>query len=294
MSDLSGDDPLWPHFGPLWTDLQATASQSILIAGGYGLFLKQRFLRANAGIPVVIPLDRWTNASPRVTKDLDLVIGLDLIAEANSQKAFLSALEKHGFSVSENNPRWQFEKRVSESHTVVVDLHAPWPSQDQSNLQADRIRVKRKPSLGEEGIHGRANPEAVGCDLHPFRFVVDGMSVPVPNPVTWSIMKLTAMRDRWIISDDAAQSEERREFSRLQAIKHAQDVCRVVALVTRDERDTTPTVVEAIRATPEFTNANLIFNTLLTDDERLAAQIAAGWSPEDFNLIRSTLSSWFN
>ncbi len=293
MNEISGD-PLWPHFGPLWIDLQATASQDILIAGGYGLFLKQRFLRANAGIPVVVPLDRWTNASPRVTKDLDLVIGLDLIAEEDSQKAFLSALEKHGFSVSENNPRWQFEKRVSDSHIVVVDLHAPRPSKDQLNLKADQIRVRRKPSLGKDGIHGRTNPEAVGCDLHPFRFVLDGMSIPVPNPVTWSIMKLKAMRDRWIISDDATQSAERRAFSRLQAIKHAQDVCRVVALVTRDESDTTATVVAGIRATPEFANATHVFNTLLTDDERLVTQITAGWSSEDFNIIRSTLSSWLN
>ena len=294
MNDLSGDDPLWPHFGPLWVDLQDTASQSILIAGGYGLFLKQKFLRANVGIPVVVPLDRWPNASPRVTNDLDLVIGLDLIADEKTQHAFKIALDKHGFSVNERNPRWQFEKRVSETHRVVVDLHAPLPAKDQSNLQTHGRRVKRKPSLGEEGIHGHTNPEAVGCDLHPFRFEVDGTSIRVPNPVTWSIMKLTAMSDRWTISDDAAHSEERREFNRQQSIKHAKDVCRVVALVTRDEIDTVLPVVEAIRATPEFTHATQIFNTLLTDDARLAAQIAAGWRLEDFNLIRSTLSSWFN
>ena len=293
MNDLSGDDPLWPHFGPLWRDLQATASQSILIAGGYGLFLKQKFLRANVGIPVVVPLDRWPNASPRVTNDLDLVIGLDLIADEKTQHAFKIALDKHGFSVNERNPRWQFEKRVSETHRVVVDLHAPLPAKDQSNLQTHGRRVKRKPSLGEEGIHGHTNPEAVGCDLHPFRFEVDGTSILVPNPVTWSIMKLTAMSDRWRISDDATQSADKRGFSRSQAIKHAQDVCRVVALVTRDENETAPTVVEALRATPEFTHATHIFNTLLTDDERLAAQIAAGWSPEDLKIIRTTLSRWF-
>lgn len=294
MNDPSGDDPLWPHFGPLYADLQATGSSHILVAGGYGLFLKQKFLLANAEIPVVVPLDRWSNASPRVTEDFDLLIGLDLIADEQSQRAFKSALDKHGFSVSEKNPRWQFEKRLSASHRVIVDLHAPLPDKDQWNLQIDQIRVKRKPSLGEAGIHGRTNPEAVGCDLHPFRFEVDGTSIRVPNPVTWSIMKLTAMSDRWTISDDAAHSEERREFNRQQSIKHAKDVCRVVALVTRDEIDTVLPVVEAIRATPEFTHATQIFNTLLTDDARLAAQIAAGWRLEDFNLIRSTLSSWFN
>ena len=32
-------DELWPHFVPLWTDLRSIAPR-LLLAGGYGLFLK--------------------------------------------------------------------------------------------------------------------------------------------------------------------------------------------------------------------------------------------------------------
>ena len=35
------DDPLWPHFEPLWNDLLKMSSR-LLVAGDYGLFLKQR------------------------------------------------------------------------------------------------------------------------------------------------------------------------------------------------------------------------------------------------------------
>lgn len=42
------DDLLWPHFQPLWRDLVAACSTNILVAGGYGLFLKQRWLSSSA------------------------------------------------------------------------------------------------------------------------------------------------------------------------------------------------------------------------------------------------------
>lgn len=288
-------DPMWPHFAPLWKDLGGAVEKDLLIGGGYGLFLKQNWLLGKPDMPTIVPIRQWRDNTPRVTKDLDLVIGLDLIAEEKAQKGLLNALEKHAFKVSEKNPRWQFVKRLSETRSVIVELHAPLPGKGAPSFQTDRIRVKRKPSLGEEGIHGRTNPEAIGCDLKPFRFQVEGMVIPVPNPVTWSIMKLTATQDRWMCSEDANNSEERRSFSRGQAIKHAQDVCRVVAMVTRDERDTSAAVVEAVRGMPEFDNAASIVTDLFANTESWASQILSeNWGENDLNLIRSTLAGWFH
>lgn len=48
---------------------------------------------------------------------------------------------------------------------TLGELHAPFPHQHESGLVADRIRVKRKPSLGERGFHARTNPEAIGSGL---------------------------------------------------------------------------------------------------------------------------------
>ena len=287
-------DPLWPHFGPLWGGLVDSGGKDLLVAGGYGLFLKQNWLLRNPETRVLVPIARWTTNEPRVTKDLDLVLSLDVIAEEQSQRAVLSVLAKHGFAVTERNPRWQFKKYVSEDRQVIVELHAQVPASHASGLQRHGTRVKRKPSLGEDGIHARANQEAVGCELHPFRFEVEGMPIAVPNPLTWSIMKLTATRDRWTRSEDPTEDLRGRSFSRAQATKHAQDVCRVVAMVTRDESDATPEVVEAIQATPEFAKAARIFSDLFAgDDGRAAAAISGAWSPDDFNLIRTTLATWF-
>ena len=68
------DDLLWPHFSPLWQDLGAVSSTDILVAGGYGLFLKQRWLSEESSSRTVVPIQNWRDATPRVTKDVDLVL----------------------------------------------------------------------------------------------------------------------------------------------------------------------------------------------------------------------------
>lgn len=287
-------DPMWSLFGPLWMDLKTVGGDHLLVAGGYGLFLKQNWLLANPDVLIVVPLGQWRDTTPRVTKDFDIVIGLNLVTQAERQKGLLAALEKHGFTVSEKHPRWQFEKRLAENRKVIVELHTPLPPDDDSGLQSDRIRVKRKPSLGPDGIHGRTNPEAVGCDLQPFRFEVEGARVVVINPITWCVMKLTAMRDQWVRAEDAGRSEENRSFFRAQAIKHAQDVCRIVAMVTRDERDAAAEVLKSVRSTPQFSTAVKIFTEFFQPEKGWGVMATeASWEPADLQLIRDTLAAWF-
>jgi len=288
------NDPMWSVFGPLWMNLQKVGGTDLLVAGGYGLFLKQNWLLENLNVPTIIPLAQWRDTTPRVTKDFDIVIGLDLIAEAKTQKGMLAALEKHNFTVTKQNPRWQFERMLDGNRKVVVEIHAPLPSDGQAGLQADRVRIKRKPSLGSDGIHGRTNPEAVGCDLLPFRFEVAGTQVAVTNPITWCVMKLTAMRDQRKRSEEAERSLEDREFCRDQAIKHARDVCRIVAMVTRDERDGASGVVNAIQSTPQFSEAKTIFAEFFQPDDGWGVMVTEdAWEPADFQIIRSSLVNWF-
>ncbi len=289
-------DPLWPHFHPLWTDLQKVASSDLRVAGGYGLFLKQKFLLANPALPVVVSLDRWLDASPRVTKDLDLVVGLDLIATEGRHQSILDALESNGFAVSErpSGRRWQFVKTLPDNRIVLVELHAPRPENDHPGVTATDHRVKHKPSLGDAGIHGRTNPEAAGGDLYPFRFEIDGINPAVVNPVTWSVMKLTAMDDRWTSSQNVDAEEETRNFAQQQALKHAQDVCRIVASMTRTERDTTDAICETLKRTPSFQRAASIWNeTFAGEKSPPVVSARLNWSPEDFEIIRSVGSRWF-
>ena len=293
MIDMT-NDLMWSVFKPLWKDLQEAGDGSLLVCGGYGLFLKQSWLLRNSDTLIVVPLTQWLDAQPRVTKDFDIVLGLGLIAEEHSQRKIRAVLEKHGLKVTQENPMWQFEKQISENRRVLLELHAPVPTGQQVGLQVDRIRVKRKPSLHEDGIHGRTNAEAVGCDLSPFRFDLDDVSFTATNPVTWCVMKLTAMSDQYRQSIDVAHSREDRAFCRNQAVKHAKDVCRIIAMVTRDEMDISSMVINSIRSMPQFTKAVEINVEFFQPDEGWGVLAAGGdWESGDFRLIRDILASWF-
>lgn len=290
------DDLLWPHFQPLWQDLVAASSTNILVAGGYGLFLKQRWLSSSASLPTVVPIPNWLDTTPRVTKDVDLVLGLDLIKDASHQKSVVSALTQNGFEASdrESEQRWKFLKRLSGDQLIVVEMHAQRPDPGVDGITATDKRVKHKPSLGEQGVHGRTNPEAVGSELHPFQFSLDDVNLVVPNPVTWSVMKLTATSERWALSQDLKRNEESREHSRLQAAKHAQDVYRVIAMMTMEERDRASDVVDSLSGTDAFNTAMQCWQTDFADNPiPVVRELDGKWREGDQATIRGVLSNWF-
>lgn len=173
-------------------------------------------------------------------------------------------------------------------------MHAQRPDPGVDGITATDKRVKHKPSLGEQGVHGRTNPEAVGSELHPFQFSLDDVKLVVPNPVTWSVMKLTATRDRWVSSQDLARDEEFREFSRLQAAKHAQDVYRVIAMMTMEERDRASEVVESLNGTDAIDAAKQCWRNDFADNPiPVVLELDAKWQPGDAATIRGVLSGWF-
>lgn len=309
-------DELWPHFKPLWDDLRAI-TPGLLLAGGYGLFLKQKWLLsqvsymgtadgnyvvtdqgrrviAESGIPTLVDVYQWNDQTPRVTKDLDFVAELNLIASPDAQRRVHEALAKHDFEVVPKNALWQFQKSVNAHHRVLVDFHAPPPVEKRDDLRVQKRRVKPNPSLGHIGIHGRNNAEAIGCELHPFSFPFQGVEIVIPNPVTLASMKLIAMRDRRLASQDAEKPPRTREFEESQARKHAHDVCRVMAMTTRAENELTDQVLEAVRPTAVFADAADTLHKFFLSDEAWASQIEADmWRAEDFGLIRDTLATWF-
>ena len=287
------DDPLWPEFKQLWRGLRE-AGEPVLIAGGYGLLLKQHWLRAESAVPCIVQLDRWLDVTARVTKDLDIVIGLDLIASESAQSRLSQVMTKCGFEVSKKNPRWQFIKKLT-GRDILVEFHSPLPETKSEHLQTDKVRVKHRPSLGQDGIHGRQNAEAVGSEYHPFPFEIDDVSINVPNPVTWCNMKLTAMGDRWQKGQDQEREEEYRKFHTEHAIKHARDVCRAVAMTTRDENDKAKSIVDAIRKTEVFVNAAKICDRFFGRDNAWGVGVVnRTWRAEDLVLIRDTLARWFS
>ena len=285
---------MWREFAPLWAEL-CTVNPQLLICGGYGLFLKQQWLRApqQRATPTVVNLDSWRDAAPRVTKDIDLIVSVDVITDAPNNKDFLAVLSAHGYQVTPKNPRWQFEKPLEGKRTLVIELHCYAPP-DAPGVQIKGNRVKHKPSLGEAGVHGRTNPEAIGSYLSPFVFEIQDLNLRVPNPMTWCVMKLTAMHEHWQRALDSNQSPEQRNFSREQALKHAQDVWRIIALTTRDERDQLGAVKALLASTVEFGRACEIVLDLYDDSSPIIASVKRQWSDQDFNTVRSFLGDWFS
>ncbi len=311
----SVQDELWPHFVPLWKDLRVIAPK-LLLAGGYGLFLKQQWLISQVRIPgapdgdaisseerqklvannvnSLVSIHRWIDQTPRVTKDFDFIASLDLIASPEEQHQLHAVLEKHDFKVVPANARWQFAKVIDEVGQVVLDFHSPTPANKREDLRVQARRVKPQPSLGQMGIHGRENPEATGSELHPFTFKFKEEEIVLPNPVTLVVMKLTAMRDRWSVSQDGSKSPEERTLENLQARKHAEDVFRIMAMMTREENESVSELLDAMRVSPVYRAAIEAFSQFFKTDEHWGSRAVSGrWQTEDFQMIQTTLATWF-
>lgn len=307
-------DGLWPHFAPLWTDLRGI-SKDVLLAGGYGLFLKQRWLTSqlklltnsreqvitnDRGEPIVtqeirtlVEISRWLDGTPRVTKDFDLLVSLDLIASGADQGKVDRALKTHGFTAVPLNERWQFQKKITESQSVMLDFHAPPPDGLRSDIRVQQRRIKPKPSLGE-GIHGRPNAEAIGADLHAFSFMMDSVIVEVSNPVTLAMMKSVAMSECWQKSQGVESSLEKRLFNQRQAAKHANDLFKLVAMTTREENDRVPEILDQVRGAQCFDSTVKAFADHFQPVDGWGTQVVRGsWRDEDFELIRQTMGRWF-
>ena len=161
-------------------------------------------------------------------------------------------------------------------------------------MRANRFAVKHKPSLGDHGVHGRTNQEAIGSELFPVRFKSDGITVVVPNSVTMSVMKLTAAEDMWRESRNREHDGKERTHFRNQSLKHGHDVCRAVAMMTQDERDSSSEVVEAIREMSSFTRASEIYRDFFNGPEKWANEILADqWITSDLDVIHGILGDWY-
>ena len=109
------------------------------------------------------------------------------------------------------------------------------------------------------------------------------------------MMKLTAMRDRWSRSQEAILRPDQRRMEEGEAKKHAADVCRVVAMTTREEYAFMPAVIATIRESATFAQARSIFaEHFETDVSRAFQFLSQTWRREHLETIRSTLAAWFS
>lgn len=109
---------------------------------------------------------------PRVTKDFDLIAGIDLIASTEQQKSVDIVLKSLDFEPVPGHEYWKFRKTVGTEQFIILEFHSAPPEKSIDNIKVDERRVKHIPSLKGTGIHGRINPEAQGSEAGAFIFTV--------------------------------------------------------------------------------------------------------------------------
>lgn len=280
---------IWPHFVPVWHAMREMGHPAI-VSGGYGLFLKQRWLLARAVPPTVVGRENWP--ANRATGDFDLLTQIDLIVSKEAQEKLHEVLRSNGFDYDGGNKRWGWEKKL-EGGKVKAEFNAD-PSGREDDVRVKNYRIQPPESFGF-GIHGRENNEMAGvyAEGGVYEFEYDGVSIAVPNPMTWAVMKLKAVDDR--LKKSQNPDNNKRQVHAAQAPKHAEDVWRIAAMITLEERDQIkPELLKEISSGESFAAARMAFKEQFLQEDGLGVQIARrDWEEEDITTMQQVLERWF-
>lgn len=207
-------------------DSAINSEQKLIIGGGYGLYLKQLYLKANPNIRTLFPIDSLPTA--RTTEDIDLILRAEIVTNSESMQLIRTALDELGFSVVETAKYTQFIRQMTPGQVKLDLLAAPLGS-FANQVPKDERRVKPRPSVG---LHASKLEEALAVDRHAILIPIEGVlstgvehrtEVLIPQTFTYLVMKLCAFSDR--------MNDENKNLGR----HHALDIYRIVGLLTQDE-----------------------------------------------------------
>jgi hypothetical protein len=191
----------------------------IVLAGGFGLYLKQQRLLKTEG-QTLFSRELWPVS--RTTEDIDLLLYAEIATSSQRMGEIRQALDRLGFKPIETAKYYQFV-RSGDSGTVKIDLLAGPLGEHESRVKADDRRVRPKPSVN---LHARRTPEAIGVEEESITITLEGsdsVEVRLPNALTFALMKLGALHDR--------AHDEEKNLGR----HHALDLYRCVAMLTPSE-----------------------------------------------------------
>ena len=275
----------------IWPLLQ-NLDPHVQMIGGYGLYLKQTWLRDSLGLVVhFLPMSRWTGENiPRTTKDMDVGVSPSLIASPDKQEELQAALQSAGFEYVESKKQWGLSKQGKEGEIIELEFHAPLPAPEwKARLRTDNRRVKPRPSL-HYGIHGRTNPELIGLE-HPFFFESEGLRLAIPNVLSAAMMKLSAFKARW----DSSQADPiEKSADRIEAQKHARDIFRIVAMETEKEMRELPNLLRQMERESLYRNCRSLVEEFFSAPGQTGFDFAANYWREDYGkAIALELGNWF-
>lgn len=208
-------------------DLDAMLSdRELIIAGGYGLYLKQVYLKNKPETITLFSASALPTA--RTTEDIDLIMRAEVVTDSDSMKEIRKALDSLGFEVVEKAKYMQFVKEVHPGR-VKIDLLAAPLGEFADRVKKDERRVRPRPSVK---LHASKLEEAVGVERDLLRIPISGIlssgehhetEVLIPQAFTYVLMKLFAFRDR--------MDDQDKDLGR----HHALDIYRIVGLLTKEE-----------------------------------------------------------
>lgn len=222
------NDPLMPHLMDIASN---PASEGLILAGGFGIRLKQSELQGAETRTLIMPFP-----AARATQDMDFFLRIEMFVQKERGKGVRNMLDQ--LEYREKQRQWQFEKMQSpdtpERH-VIVDLLARDPDPTEEPVKTKDFRVG---SGAKIGIHGHETPEAFAVEDSPQPIRVTGLrtdgqeveaTIFVPHPFASLSMKVTAAHDWLRYARGELTDRERSE-------KHAFDVYALVAMLTEQEQ----------------------------------------------------------
>lgn len=212
-------DPLREDLCRLAVALEPSSIR-LLLAGGYGILLKAEHL-VHTGAETVA-----STGFPRATRDLDLVLTSEIIADARKLTTVREALKELGYEPLAGREYYQWgriAKDAGRETPIKIDLMGQIP-EDRRGMS---IRARRMRPHGFKGLHAHPIEEAGLIHLGVTTVTVcpDGSTgeIGLPHPFNYMLLKLFAFSDRK--HDDTVDSGRH----------HAFDLYRLVAMMTRRE-----------------------------------------------------------
>lgn len=235
---------------------------SLILGGGYGLFLKQKELE-RIGARTLLPFSALPDN--RTTRDIDLILRAEVVVSVEGMRTVRRAFDALGFMPVPGNEFLQFRRAAFPAGEVKIDLMVgPLGERfDRTRVNVDERRVRPK---GFKELHAHPLEEAVGVEEQLTPVVLSGTLseganhsgvVLIAQPFTYLLMKLFAFRDR---STDAGKDLARH---------HALDIYRIIGLITIDDDRTVRAMSAAYREHAHVLEARRIVAQHFGDERSL-------------------------